>query len=71
MEHNIEELRKKWNKISLEEQLKASREFIEAMNPGIKVFSVFPPVDELTKEEEEYIRKGIIEANNLRKEGKL
>lgn len=68
---DIEKLRKKFNKISREEQIKASREFLIAMNPGIDCFSCFPPVDQMSHEEENYIREGLLEANKLRKEGKL
>ena len=71
MKYNIEELRKKFNKGTVEEQIKFHKEFLKAMNPGIKSFSSFPPVDQLSKEEEDYIREGLIEAETLRKEGKL
>lgn len=69
--YNIEELRKKFNKISVEEQIKASKEFLKAMNPSMDCFSCFPPVDQMSKEEEDYIREGLKEADKLRKEGKL
>lgn len=67
MRYNIEELRKKFNKGTIEEQNQVSTKFIKAMNPGIKTFLAFPQVDVLSKEEEEYIREGILEANQLRK----
>lgn len=68
---DIEELRKKFNKGTVEQQIEDSREFLRAMNPGLDCFSCFPPVDQMSKEEEDYIREGILEANKLRKEGKL
>lgn len=69
--YNADELRAKFNKLTVKQQIEASNKFLKAMNPGIKCFSCFPPVDQLSKEEEDYIREGIIEANQLRKEGKL
>lgn len=71
MSYDLNELRKKFNHGTIEEQKKISRDFLRKMNPGIKVFSNFPPVDQLDEVEENYLRTGIQEANKLRKEGKL
>lgn len=70
-EKEIEKLRLKVNKITREEQIQGSIEFLRIINPEIKVFSNHPPVDKMSSEDEEHYRQGIIEANNLRKEGKL
>lgn len=67
---DIEELRRKFNNSSIEQQIKDSKEFLEAMNPRVDC-STFPPVDQMTEEEEDYLREGLLEANKLRDSGKL
>lgn len=71
MSYDINELRRKFNKGSVEEQISEYEKIFHELNPGIKSFSELPPVDQLSKEEEDYIREGLLEANKLRKEGKL
>lgn len=71
MEYNIDELRKRFNKLSIEEQISESNKILKRLNPDIMSFSELPLVDELSKEEEAHIREGLLEANKLREEGKL
>lgn len=69
--YNIEELRKRYNSNSKEEQHREYLKTFRKLNSNVKSFSKIIPVDKLTKEEEDYLREGIIEANNLRRANKL